>query len=201
MNLPDHTQLRTELAAEHAEGVKEQSEHLYTQAQQYRIGSRAAVDDSHYTLVALEIHGRTVQPVYVIDTFATAQFAVLNDEDETDELEPAPDDPGRALAARNWAAGQRDQISQYGGTDMLWDNPTSAEQIADVIWFGYADRDWRIAEQAQRATASKRAWRIACVVKSAGDNQSAAARLLGLDQSRVSRAVEAAKRAPDHYGS
>lgn len=173
--------------------TQERAELLFTSAQQHRIGSRVSDGTTGYTIVALILGPETVRPYYLADDWETnTQFAWLTQTEMDDEdAASIPDDPEIAKRARAHAAAEREFVTRYGAEDVLWDNPTSADQVRRVLEFGEADRAWRIAESAQREAARERAIRIARVAWAAG-TQTAAGRLLGLDQSRVSRAVETA---------
>ena len=173
--------------------TQERAELLFASAQQLRIGSRVTDGTTGYTIVALILGKESVRPYYLADDWETnAQFAWLTQSEMDDEdAVSIPDDPEIAKRARAHAATEREFVTHHGANDVLWDNPTSADQVQCVLEFGEADRVWRIAESAQRKAARDRALSIAQVAWAAG-TQTAAGRLLGLDQSRVSRAVEAA---------
>ncbi|WP_033355485.1 hypothetical protein [Kitasatospora aureofaciens] len=169
------------------------AERLYSSAREYRIGSRVTLDgspSSRFTLVALELGRGRVFPLYVDDDCVSGkntQFGVL-DRDEAEHVVPAPDDEEKARAAQAWAASAREDFTHYGQQRVLFDTPASAEQVWRFLQFCEADREWRIAERAQRQAASQRAEAIAQIVWG-NSNQSSTARLLGLNQSTVSRAV------------
>jgi len=179
-----------------ADPVHAKAERLYSRTSEYRIGSRIALDDlgtPHYTLVGLHLEG-DVLPLYVSDDYVSGrdtQFGVLEHDELDESVLAAPDDPEKAHAARAWAAKNREYLTHYGHDDVLFDIPTSVEQLRRFIQFCKTDREWRVAEHAQRRAASRRAHAIAQIVWT-DDNQSLAARVLGLNQSSVSRAVAAA---------
>jgi hypothetical protein len=186
-----------------ARRIKEQeAASMFTLAQQHRIGSRVTDKDDAYTLVAvILVDPFTIDPVYVPDhRSGNAEDNIYGSEDLGDTT-PAPDDAQLAAAARDCALAARDYLTYYGSEDVLWDNPTSAEQILSVLRLREADEAWRIAEKAQQDAARERAIHISWVSASSGNNQSAAARLLGMDQSRVSRAVEIGRQATGHYAT
>ncbi|MDX2658291.1 hypothetical protein PV402_39585 [Streptomyces scabiei] len=173
---------------------RQKAERTYPQTQKHRIGSRVTDDSGTlFTLVGLSLEGAyDVSPIYVSDDYVTGrdtQFGIL-ERDEVEDVVPAPDDPEKANAARAWAAGDRESLTGYGVSYVLFDNPASVDQLYRFLRFCRADREWRLAELAQRKAAAERAVTIAQIVWADG-NQSSTARLLGLNQSRVSRAVAA----------
>lgn len=177
MNGSDYTQNRAEL--------------LYTAVQQHRIGSRITDGDASYTLVALNLGSTGVRPLYLGDDDINQRpdFLTL---DEIGDVTPLADDAAISQTARVYAVKEREAVNSNGHLDTLWDNPRSAEEIQQVLEYGEADRAWRIAERAQREAAQARAISIARIAWATG-KQTATGRLLGLDQSRVSRAVETAR--------
>ncbi|MDX2694899.1 hypothetical protein [Streptomyces ipomoeae] len=170
------------------------AERVHPRLGEYRIGSRvtAGTPDT-FTLVALRLEGDgDVFPIYVSDGCVTGrdtQFGIL-ERDDLEDIAPAQDDPEKADAARAWASRDRESITGYGHDAVLFDIPASIDQLWRFLLFCEADREWRIAERAQREAASRRASAVAQVAWTDG-SQSSAARILGLNQSTVSRAVAA----------
>ncbi|MFB7222422.1 hypothetical protein [Streptomyces sp. NPDC056227] len=175
-----------------AQWIQERAQLIYAAASQHRIGSRVTDGDTEYTLVALVLGSDYARPLYLSDNWETnTQFSWVDGKDEIEDFDPAPDNAELAARARAHAATERDYISQHGQMDICLDNPGNAEQVRRVLEFGEADRAWRIAESAQRKAAAERAASIAILARAAG-TQSAAGRLIGLDQSRISRAMDVA---------
>ncbi|TQE33154.1 hypothetical protein [Streptomyces ipomoeae] len=179
-----------------ADPVRAKAERMYSQVSTYRIGSRIVLDGLEpHTLVALRLEGGgDVFPFYVGDDCVSglnSQFGVLDRDDLEEGFLPAPDDPEKVRAARAWAANNREYLTHHGHDYVLFDTPASVEHLWRFLRFCEADREWRVAEQEQRKAAAQRAHAIAQVVWTDDNNQSSAARLLGLNQSSVSRAVAA----------
>lgn len=161
------------------------------------IGSRLTATHATYTVVALRLSGLTTTPILLADNATSGadwEWTGGLDRETRASLTPAAADPDQAAKARALARQKRDLITSYGSADVLWDNPTATAEIRAVLAYGEVDRAWRLAESAQQKAAEERALAIARVAWDAGGNQSAAGRLLGLDQSRVSRAMETAHR-------
>lgn len=173
--------------------IQERAQLIYAAVGQHRIGSRITDGDSEYTLVALILGSDSARPVYLADDYEAPRFDWIT-RDEIGDVDSAPDNAELAARARAHASAERDWISQHGQMDILLDNPGNAEQVRRVLEFGEADRAWRIAEEKQRKAAAERAISIATLARAAG-TQSAAGRLIGLDQSRISRAMEVAHHA------
>jgi len=185
-----------ELAEEQNTATRQKAERAHSRLREYRIGSRVTCgdqDDTVYTLVALRLNTMgNIDPLYFSDAYVTGddnQFGEL-EEDDLEDIQPAPDDPGKASAARAWAIRNRETITRYGDEDVLFDIPATADQLRRFLDFCEADREWRVAEHAMRRAAGRRAYTVAQVAWTDG-TQSSAARILGLNQSSVSRAVAA----------
>lgn len=177
--------------------LHEKAEQIYQKARQYNIGSRITLEglpEDGHTLVALELQGESdLFPIYVSDDYVTGkdtQFGVLERDDLEDGILPSPDDPEKTRAARAWAASNREYLTRHGHSYVLFDDPASVEQVLCFLRFCAADREWRLAEGEQRRAAAERGHAIAQIVWT-DSNQSSTARLLGLNQSSVSRAVAA----------
>lgn len=163
-----------------------------THAAEYRIGSRVTLGRQHFTLVALEARRESVFPIYVSDDYVNGtdkQFGTLSRND-LPHIVTAPDDAEKSNAAREWAVKERDSLSEYGNLDLMFETPSNPEQVLRFLRFREADRELQRAEYEQRQAARRRAMAIAQIAW-ADDNQSSAARLLGLNQATVSRAVAA----------
>lgn len=186
-----------EMIAAAREARQEAAETAFAQAQTFRIGSRIDLGDGDYcTLVALRLDGgmrMRVVALYSPDSrdhqFGVSTLAEMVD--DTDDVTTAPDDAELSASARRDAMADRELHTWYGAHDVLWDNPTSVEQVERVIAFGVADRAWREAATLEAEALKARSGAIEAVCWSMDSNQSATARMIGLDQSRISRAVKA----------
>ncbi|MEU6054297.1 hypothetical protein ABZ829_28230 [Streptomyces xanthochromogenes] len=182
--------------------TREAAEQLYPRLSEFRIGSRIDFEgtDFPHTLVGIRIDPSLrsdrfdLFPLYVNDDHVEGrdnQFALLEGEDIDDPaIRPAPDDPEKASAARAWAIREREYLTNYGFNDVLFDMPASADQLRRWLIFCKADREWREAAQLERQAAKQRSEAVAQIAWTDG-TQSSAARILGYNQSTVSRAVAA----------
>jgi hypothetical protein len=167
---------------------------LLDSTRKHPIGSRVTDGTDTYTVVAFYIYssGETAMPLLLSDPDVDDGRLNITGLSELEPLTPAPANPDVTAKARELARSDRESVTRHGNEDILWDNPDSTDQLETVLNFFEADRAWRIAERAQIKAAEERAIRIARVAWGSGNNQSAAGRLLGLDQSRVSRAMTTA---------
>lgn len=176
-------------------------------SRKWPIGSRATDGVETYTVVATAITlGLTGEagPILISDENVAAgrvDFSNLAEVDDWDRtLEALPADEAKAAAALTFTANNRESAAMYEDY-VVFDDPTTPEQIDAIINFGIADREWREIEAQQRQAATKRAIAMAQVAWSSNKNQSTAARLLGVNQSSISRAVDTAEKVTGYHKS
>lgn len=164
----------------------EQAEKLLAQAQKWPVGSRWTTTDGQNTATVVGFDLDLVEPWFLDDDLhGQGEYWTLSDfVASPDDLAPATDDTTISDRARSLSRGRG--IPQHV---TLWDTPASAGQILAAIAFKEAGDALVAADRAARAAADLRSTRIATVVSHCDGNQSAAARLLGMDQSRISRAI------------
>lgn len=179
--------------------TQKDAEELYPRLREFRIGSRIDLgEDFPHTLVAIRVDHRLspvgLSPLYVSDDYVSGrdhQFGVLDDEDLDDPaLRPAPDDTEKANAARAWAIRERERLTYHGFHYVLFDLPASPDQLRRWLNFCVQDEEWRKAAQLERQAAKQRSEALAQIAWTDG-TQSSAARILGYNQSTVSRAIAA----------
>jgi hypothetical protein len=166
---------------------RERTEKLLAKAQAWPVGSRWTEDgdDEPFTIIGFDYD--LEEPLALADEATGGhEFAILSDfVTSPDELTRAADDPD--LAERACATARGCGVPQHLN---LWDTPTTVDQILAASDYREANHAWLSSQRAERAAALARGYEIAAVVGQCGGNQSAAARLLGLEQSRVSRTIK-----------
>ncbi|MHA6764663.1 helix-turn-helix domain-containing protein [Streptacidiphilus sp. PAMC 29251] len=163
----------------------QQAEKLLAVAQQWPVGSRwTTADGDLATVVGFDCD--LEEPWLLADYLLDGEPQLETPENfagDPSALTRADDDIETADRARALSRGRG--VPQH---PTLWDTPATAGQILAVRAFLDATYAQIEADRAARKAAELRSERIAAIAGLCG-SQTAAARLLGIDQSTVSRAI------------
>jgi hypothetical protein len=173
-------------------------ERILEKSQEWPIGSRWSLTnepDSDYRLTVVAFDCELEEPLFLADDFKHGhEFTTLSEEvgDDPDSAKEQADAGALTRAANDSALAERACAAARGlGVRhfTVWATPATLEQLLAAHEAYEANEAMITATKAARRAEQERNERIAAVVGQCGGNQSAAARLLGIDQSRISRAI------------